>query len=49
MQPLGTPTLLEKLRSSEKGLTSDEALRRLAETGPNEPAQRGTPAWPCSF
>jgi Mg2+-importing ATPase len=38
MEPLGTPALLEKLRSSEQGLTDAEARRRLAETGPNEPA-----------
>ncbi len=38
MQPLGTPALLDKLRSSEHGLASEEAIRRLAEAGPNEPA-----------
>jgi Mg2+-importing ATPase len=38
MQQLGTRTLLEKLQSSERGLTSEEAVRRLGETGPNEPA-----------
>jgi Mg2+-importing ATPase len=37
MQPLGTPALLEKLWSSEQGLTSEEAARRLGEAGPNEP------------
>lgn len=38
MQPLGTPAVLKELRSSERGLTNEEALRRLAEAGPNEPA-----------
>lgn len=30
--------LLGQLRTSQRGLTSDEARRRLTETGPNEPA-----------
>jgi Mg2+-importing ATPase len=38
MQALATRALLEKLRSSERGLASEEAVRRLAEAGPNEPA-----------
>jgi Mg2+-importing ATPase len=36
--------VMERLHASLKGLTTDEAQRRLAEVGPNEPAQhrRGT-------
>jgi Mg2+-importing ATPase len=38
MQPVPTPILLEKLRTSERGLTGEEAGARLAEAGPNEPS-----------
>ena len=33
-------TLFEELRTSEGGLTTAEARRRLGEVGPNEPARR---------
>jgi P-type Mg2+ transporter len=35
---LATPALLEKLQSSERGLSTEEAIRRLKDVGPNEPA-----------
>jgi P-type Mg2+ transporter len=37
-QPVPTPILLEQLRTSERGLTGEEADARLARAGPNEPA-----------
>ncbi len=37
MKQVPLTTLFEQLRTSERGLTSQEASRRLAEIGPNEP------------
>lgn len=45
MQPRSTLALLEKLRSSERGLDSAEALRRLTETRPNIPAAARQDGW----
>ncbi len=41
--------LLRNLRSSEHGLSSREAARRLLQYGPNELTRRGGPAWPAEL